>query len=398
MADSKKYNGSTWEHSLRKLTTATDTITTLPVDIYADGTNATVGLKGNTVQNGTPSPDNPIMPQGTGERTGNLLDNVLVSTTNDGVTVTLNPDKSITVNGTLETASQALFKIGTVLFENGESYTISGVTGYTSITMQMFTESTTAFPRENRLQCFDGAITRTALGDEICDVNLYVYGGAVFDNVKIYPFICKGSTLLPYEPYGYKIPISSASTTTPVYLGEVETTRKIKKLVLTGKENITRYAVTQGSLFRYVTSDGTIGQQIYNNALCTHYVVTTVDERADNTLSGNASASNTNLDFIDNRYNSAADFKSYLAAQYANGTPVTVWHVLAEPETGIVNEPLMKIGDYADTVSGITVLPTITGKDTFDVETTLKPSEASLSYTGWHDATVKEWDGSQWNE
>ena len=57
----------------------------------------------------------------------------------------------------------------------------------------------------------------------------------------------------------------------------------------------------------------------------------------------------------------------------------------------------MKIGDYADTVSGITI-PTITGKDTFDVETALKPSEVSLSYTGWHDTTVKEWDGSQWNE
>jgi hypothetical protein len=72
MADSKKYNGSTWEHSLRKLATATDTFTTLPVDVYADGNNATVGISGNTVQNGTPTPDNPIMPQGCGERTGNL--------------------------------------------------------------------------------------------------------------------------------------------------------------------------------------------------------------------------------------------------------------------------------------------------------------------------------------
>ena len=52
MADSKKYNGSTWEHSLRKLTTATDTITTLPAVLYTNGTTATVDLKGNTVQNG----------------------------------------------------------------------------------------------------------------------------------------------------------------------------------------------------------------------------------------------------------------------------------------------------------------------------------------------------------
>jgi hypothetical protein len=95
--------------------------------------------------------------------------------------------------------------------------------------------------------------------------------------------------------------------------------------------------------------------------------------------------------------NTKEDFKAWIAQQYTNGTPVTVWYVLATATTGTVNEPLMKIGNYADTVSSITV-PMITGRDTFDVDTTLKPSEASLNYTGWHDATVQEWDGSQWNE
>lgn len=39
-----------WVHSLRKLTTATDTFTTLPVVLYPTGTTATVGLKGNMSQ------------------------------------------------------------------------------------------------------------------------------------------------------------------------------------------------------------------------------------------------------------------------------------------------------------------------------------------------------------
>jgi hypothetical protein len=99
----------------------------------------------------------------------------------------------------------------------------------------------------------------------------------------------------------------------------------------------------------------------------------------------------------DNAYATVNAFKTFLQQQYAAGTPVTVWYVLASETTGIVNEQLMKIGDYVDTVSSITV-PMITGRDTFDVDTTLKPSEASLNYTGWHDATVQEWDGSQWNE
>lgn len=46
-----------------------------------------------------------------------------------------------------------------------------------------------------------------------------------------------GSTALPYEPYGYKLPLTVNSTAYPIYLGEAQTTRKIKKLVLTGGED-----------------------------------------------------------------------------------------------------------------------------------------------------------------
>lgn len=45
-----------------------------------------------------------------------------------------------------------------------------------------------------------------------------------------------GSTALPYEPYGYKLPLTVNGVEYPIYLGEVETTRKIRKLVLTGRK------------------------------------------------------------------------------------------------------------------------------------------------------------------
>lgn len=77
MADSKKYNGSQWEHSLRKLTTATEAIES---PLYSDGTAITAyTIKGNTVQNGTPSPDSPIIPNGVGERTANLINVTLAN-------------------------------------------------------------------------------------------------------------------------------------------------------------------------------------------------------------------------------------------------------------------------------------------------------------------------------
>jgi hypothetical protein len=82
---------------------------------------------------------------------------------------------------------------------------------------------------------------------------------------------------------------------------------------------------------------------------------------------------------------SVADFKSYLAAQYAAGTPVTVWYVLAEPETAVVNEPLMKIGDYADTITmaqaGVTI-PTVSGTNVLDMSSPVKPSEVYIKGKG----------------
>lgn len=76
-------------------------------------------------------------------------------------------------------------------------------------------------------------------------------------------------------------------------------------------------------------------------------------------------------------------FKAYLAAQYVAGTPVTIWYVLATPETAVVNEPLRKIGDYADTLSyeqaGVQI-PTLHGNTVIDVETTLKPSQMYIKY------------------
>lgn len=258
-----------WLHSIRKLTTATDTLTTLPADVYADGTTATVDLKGNMSQSGTPTPTSPIYPSECGDL----------------------------VNG------------------------------------------------------------------------------------------------------DYVLPIKSGSTTMPVYLGQVQSTRKIKKLVLTGEEsNIYNYQYNYGSTVTNGFRITAMLNDTYNRAqgICTHYPVKQIASTVTLWLGVNDKT----LYFVGIAdvlgITSVSDFRTWLAQQYANGTPVTVWYVMATETTGIVNEPIRKIGAYADTVSDITI-PTITGQDTFDVETTLKPSEVSLTYTGWHDATVKEWDGSQWD-
>jgi len=191
----------------------------------------------------------------------------------------------------------------------------------------------------------------------------------------------------------YKIPISSANTTTPVYLGEVETTRKVKKLVFDGTENWYT-AVSSTGLFGIQRFEPMQAQPFISgySAVSNCYVYNPVQSGIDAaTVSGEfvlqafraGSTWQYNFFIKDERYDDLTAWKSYLAAQYAAGTPVCVLYVLVEPTTGIVNEPLMKIGDYADTLSkeqaGVEI-PTNNGSTTLDVGTTVKPSNVYIEY------------------
>jgi hypothetical protein len=327
-------------------------------------------LFGNVEVSGTPTSDNPIMPQGTGKRTANLFDKSkrtdnsrVVYTTGEigtlsGVFVSdftpIEPNTTYTLNivSSISGKTGHLF----ALYDENKNFVNTGAHEATPATVYTFTTpSNVAYIR------FNGNM---ASADEI--------------------MLNSGSTALPYEPNGIKIPISSAYTTTPIYLGEVETTRKVKKLVLTGEEEWTLQSINSygiANLWTRLSVD-------YSNrqlGLSSHLSVQTT--MIANTQTEGFYLTSSDVIYIRisaTRASTAADFKSYLQQQYAAGTPVCVWYVLAEPETAVVNEPLMKIGEYADSLSraktGIDI-PTVVGQNTLDVLTTVKPSSMRIEYT-----------------
>lgn len=193
-----------------------------------------------------------------------------------------------------------------------------------------------------------------------------------------------GSTPIPYEPFGYKLPITSAGQTQNVYMGEVQTTRRIKKLVLTGEED---WNYWNGQTRVYYTAD----IQNYLKAsgitcVCSHYPANDNVQGALTAQYGVSFIYNNpayRLYIVDTAISTTDALKSYLAVQYAAGTPVTVWYVLAEPETGIVNEPLAKIGTYADRLDSEDAevsIPTAKGENTLTVDTELQPSSMTITY------------------
>ena len=180
----------------------------------------------------------------------------------------------------------------------------------------------------------------------------------------------------------YKIPISSANTTTPVYLGEVQTTRKIRKLVFDGVNDgeWKKSSARPGSFYLNVGTNAIVGLGLCDRAVN----VDTIEQyNSIGKMYIESSGSKIINLWLFNTNMSLDDFKTYLQQQYANGTPVTVWYVLATPETGIVNEPLMKIGDYADSLTAIqsgVEIPTIRGDNVLDVNTAVKPSKVRIKY------------------
>jgi hypothetical protein len=223
----------------------------------------------------------------------------------------------------------------------------------------------------------------------------------VADGTPLFDYIISGNTVQngtpapdnPIMPQGtgdletagakagqYKIPILSANTTTPVYLGEVQTTRRIKKSVLTGKETVITSVVT--NCVQIDAPDSVQGVTVYSSHFQSVVTVPTETMRNGKVFHAGG-AGMESLCFGTN--SNPQTFKQWLSDRYSAGTPVTVWYVLATPTTGIVNEPLMKIGDYADTLSmeqaGVEI-PTVNGSNTLDVLTTVKPSEVYIKYKG----------------
>ena len=358
----KTVNGETvWEPIKAKKYTSSKTIEytgALPITINANGSALLdYRIYGNTEQTGTPTPENPIMPEGVGERTENLFDGTLLN----GAWSSANMSSRVVIGAVYRSMKLTLSPgIYTLVFSENV-YLVR------KIVNDVYSEPNT--------ETSGMTFTVETLSDVGFSFRMPASFQTPWDN-NVLISVNLGSTALPYEPYGYKLPILSNSTVTSIYLGEAETTRRIKKLVLTGEEDWRNVlgSDTQSRVYLSLES-ASIG-------MCTHYVSGDALNPGEFDL-----ASGIYLRFnVSGVATTRTEWIDYLAAQYTAGTPVTVWYVLAEPETGTVNEPLMKIGDYVDTVSmeqaGVSI-PTNKGTTVIDYDGTPKPTQMYVKYNSW---------------
>lgn len=195
--------------------------------------------------------------------------------------------------------------------------------------------------------------------------------GGIFTNAT---FECQfeyGSEATEYEPYHEPI-------TTPIYLGSPlykigdyadtlgmkEEVRAIKELVLTGEETWELQSINGNGIANFFIRRSDAHKSALK-LICTHF--TEQITQIANTATEGVYNANGNAIYIrvkQERASTATNFKAYLAAQYANGTPVTVYYILAEPETKSIELPK---------------IPTLDGTNIIDINTEIKPSNISLS-------------------
>lgn len=376
------YGDSFKDWFYRKYGTETETFTSLPKTIIGDGQPISAyTIKGNIQQSGTPTPSNPVYPTEVGEKTANLYDKD-TAYFNNAARIDYNNNLWVTASGSSTLKFQC---------QPNTQYTLSVLQPLTVFRIALSNDIDiipTAQGVPIDVIIYDSGLgtdsyTFTTLSDTQCII--FQGNSATSEVWKNGLMLSAGSTALPYEPFGYKIPILSNGTTYPIYLSEpirkigdsVDTapstgtaSRIIKQVVLTGQESWNKVSGTHGFYTDFVDLSVAVGA---NYILCSHYVGSMSGE--DGTL---RMANNKHEVLIYDDYASAADFQTFLQQQYAAGTPVTVWYVLATAQTESFTAP---------------TLPTSGTAQSFDVDTTLKPSEVSLTYHGWHEHSDEKYMG-----
>ena len=354
--------GNTWNtKSYAKIVDTTQQVTSFPVVVRPmENAIPSWTIKGNMVQDGTPTPTTPITPSECGEMTSNLLN------------TTGAQSGYISSNGSITQGHDNLMYTDYIEIPlNSEYLTQSSTYTMNSPALCFYDSSKTYISGE----AFSGATTKTFQvpnGAKYIRTSYRV--GSSFGNTMLNT----GSTAIPYQPYGYKLDIKSGNTTTPVYLGQVQSTRKIGKYEFTGQETAYEYDANNG-IYRFRLSELSIERLSNTDIIVSHFSKATSTAEIQD---GQYSIGTNYIYLRITSITSGSDFKTYLSAQYAAGTPVCVWYVLANETTSVVNEPLRKIGTYSDSVSGTNLSVTAQSPTTIDVDTSLKPSEMDLTYTG----------------
>lgn len=327
---------------------------------------------GETIQNGTPSPDYPVDVQGVGEKTVNLLD---MTSQNIIDKYSLNKygsevqDNFFCITDFLEIEPNTYYTINITNRGGGSHYSC-------------FYDENKNFISSHRASGVQTEEKYTYLSP-----NNAKYIRCSLMSITMYPkyaasyMLTNTETIPPeYIPYGseiYRIPVTIGNTTTPIYIGsdplyrvgeyadEIRSdgtvVRKVIEQTLMGYGDPGGWSSWGNSRWAYVPPRDVPKIVNDDSSISNYYRKGTENQQYFQWYNYIGQMIGF---FKDTRFNTITEFRDYVKSLYDSGNPLKIYYILETPTTEQVTVPS---------------LSTIVGDNTLTVDTTVKPSAVSIT-------------------
>lgn len=242
----------------------------------------------------------------------------------NGITCMVNVDGSITLDGTA--TANTYINFPHMMIEAG-TYTLSSGSAIPTGIGLSLREANDQSTNLLRISNGQSAATGTIAYNGDAYVYISINSGTTASNLTIYPQLEAGSKATAYEPYQGMTTALEDGDSLDLATGEV--VRRWKRLELDGTEAWVASGTNEHGInnFRLWMNAGKASWPVM--VYCTHYVEKAVE--AENAQeAGVYLPSGSDTLFIRDTYTTVEDFKAYLAAQKAAGTPVTVLYKIAK--------------------------------------------------------------------
>ncbi len=307
---------------------------------------------GRSTQDGTPTPDAPVEIVSVDKPVvtvygKNLLPNAATNESYNGITIIVNEDKSITVNGTA--TGNVFYAPYRFTFQAGRSYVLSGCPRNGS--------ADTYFMYINNLggmRDYGNGVVVKLDEDFTSDVGFSIRAGTTVNNLTFYPMVKIGVAVDVYEPRKPTqtielthtlpgIPVTSGGNYTDsdgqqwicdevdlergVYVQRVRV--KVVDGVTPGLTVTDKTQVTTNLARFNMWGNVKVGGKL---AVCTHYPASLwIYDEVKTAICSNPSSSLISFFEVERSNYTREEFNAWLNEQYANGTPVTIQYVLETP-------------------------------------------------------------------
>lgn len=265
----------------------------------------------------------------------NLLNITATSRTySEGVTITVNKDKSITISGTNTSANTIFYRLANNFALPAGDYTLSNKNANVSNDSFIFYDNGNNFPRTN-------ISNATFTKDTTIKPYIKITAGQTVNNQTVYPMILKGTyteeTIPVYKPYQEQkvdFPLSEGQKLYEgSYLASDGIHHKRKQIVLKGTENWAGYEEKTNTVSVYLIMSDLVETQ-NSNILSNRFQKVGYEQDIEGIVATPYVTKLITIKINKSRLTEASlvGIKNWLETQYSNGTPVIVEYELSEEE------------------------------------------------------------------